>query len=175
MRNPINHDNTSFATAVGADIAQMESSLWVDHQTALVSVEISVWNPNNNLIVALMYPIQFTNSGQVIAHSPLASASQVDLSRYGLTYTVFLPIVYVSYYLTREVWVAVIGVYSWLCLAVPRACSVGKLSLFQGFWMGQLNGLGGDSISTLNGVLSLRTQRVSNKVRFCARRVATSS
>lgn len=102
--SPIAYSHTSFATAVAADIGQIESMGWIDHQTALVTVEVSVWNPNNNLVNNLVFPVQFTNSGMVIPHSPFAGAANVDLSNYALVKDVFMPFIYVAYYVSCEVW-----------------------------------------------------------------------
>jgi len=92
-------DSTAFSAAMLADLDFMESSGWIDHLTAFLTVELAVWNPNNNLFVSWTYPIEFLNSGQMILSPPYAGTNKVVDDPYP---AVYIPLIWAFYFFNCE-------------------------------------------------------------------------
>jgi len=53
----------------------LETNRWIDAGTALVMVQCTIWNPNNNAVAYSYYAVEFRSSGKVLPNEPIVSVA----------------------------------------------------------------------------------------------------
>lgn len=90
---------SKYAERVASDIDMLETNRWIDAGTALVMVQCTIWNPNNNVVAYSYYAVEFRSSGKVLPNEPIVSVAAWNQNTGPLVDVGFL---FAYYYLAEE-------------------------------------------------------------------------